>query len=218
MAKKEAADLEKNSKKLADNVIAEANNTAKDLLYQAEKKSAELVADAQNRSAQMEAASENIRATALADVMKLVEQVTMLKQVFVKFQNDGIDALAEAEVVLNETKECMEAGGVPVFHEPILTVPAIPQAPTPEPVDHTYYADAEAAEEKAAEKQQMSDELKRLQAMADSLVTPEKKEKPEKKSDGKKKENNRTNDPIKTMVPDLAALAAQADALANGKK
>lgn len=218
MAKKEATALESNSKKLADNLIAEANNTVKKLVYEAEKRSAELVADAENRHAQMEAASENLRATALADVQKLAEQIAMLKQVFDTFQNNGINALADAETLLNETRESMEAGGVPVFREPILTVPAVPSPPAVEPVDHTYYNEPEEPAQNPAEKQQMNDELKRLQAMADSLISSGKKEPPAPEKEEKKKESSQKHDPIKAIVPDLAALAAQADALANGKK
>lgn len=228
-AQKDAEALEANSKKLADNLITEANNTVKQLIYEAEKKSAEMLVDAAERSAQIGSSAESFRASALAEVDQLAAQVKALQQVFESFRTNGSQALADTDRVLNQTREHMKNIQLPQSDSPVINKPEIPQAPTPEHVTHQYYTEQpepqpetktepeQAPDAKPAAKPAMSDELKRLQAMADSLVSGVKKE-PEKKTEEKKKEKAKKDDQIKSLVPDLAALAAQADALANGRK
>lgn len=239
MAKRDASALEENSKRLADNVITDANNTAQKIIFDAETRCAEMLTDAENRSTQMEAATGNLRATVLSDVGRLFREVDALKLVFDKFQHDGIDALAEAEKMLTDTEQSLKAGGVPVFRNPELKEPLLPEEPTYAPVDHTYYEETAPEQISPETKQQMNEELKRLQEMADSIRKPsgdddsdgadaeeadqgdssvtENADEDADDDSGEAKEDARP-DPVKTIVPDLAALAAQADALSQGRK
>lgn len=245
MAKKDAAALDANSKRLAENLVTEANNTAKKLVYDAEKRSAELLSDSESRSEQLSAATENIKAYVLGDVTRLKQNVSALRQAFEKLQEGGVASLTQAEELLVKADADLKAGGVPVYHE--ILHPKQTEIPAPEyaPVDHTYYTEADKA---AAEKKiQREEELKRLRAMANS-INGEEAEKPgsvipepapaepkkPKKSLAESLPEQYTKpaeqpaashdapppaDAVGKIVPDLAALAAQADALSQqGKK
>ena len=245
MAKRDASALEENSKRLADNVITDANNTAQKIVFDAETRCAEMLTDAENRSTQMEAATGNLRATVLSDVGRLFREVDALKLVFDKFQQDGIDALAEAEKMLTDTEASLKEGGVPVFRNPELKEPVLPEEPEYTPVDHSYYADPSPEHISPETKQQMNEELKRLQEMADSIRKPSDdddsdiqaddsdaeeaeqadslasendNEEAGNDSEAAEEQSDSRPDPVKTIVPDLAALAAQADALSQGRK
>ena len=244
MAKKDAAALDTNSKRLAENLVAEANNTAKKLIYDAEKRSAELLEDSETKSAQLETASGNIKAAVLSDMTRLMQDVSVLKSAFSRLQENGLGALAEAEAMLTQAETDLKADGVPVFREPSVPSVKLPAEPEFEPVDHSYYTEADKAAVEA--KLQREEELKRLRAMANS-INGEESEKPapaaasrstapktpkktlaevipegfSEKSGASDASHNApvAAEAVGKIVPDLAALAAQADALSQqGKK
>ncbi|MBR5372158.1 MAG: hypothetical protein IK130_08080 [Oscillospiraceae bacterium] len=164
-AKKEAADLEAKSQKLADNVVTEANNSAKQIIYEAEVQAAETVVNAENRLNQMETADANLRASLLADVESISERLAAMQAAFQSFQESGIATLTQSAEMLDTTKQELTAGGIPVFREPVQIGLRLPAEPVLDPVDHNYDAPAEDP----AVKQQQAEELARLQAMAAAL-------------------------------------------------
>lgn len=117
-AKSEAADLEENSKKLAEDIISDADNKAAEIVFEAQKYESEKIAETDEKSKQMEVASENMKALMLGDVNKLNETFLKLKQIFGEFQKTGGDILDKSEKMLEETKNTLQEGGVPVFHAP----------------------------------------------------------------------------------------------------
>ena len=245
MAKKDAAALEANSKRLADNLVAEANNTAKKLIYDAESRSAEMLSDSETRSEQLSAATENIKAYVLGDVTRLKQNVTALREAFENLRDGGVSSLSEAEQLLIRADEDLRAGGVPVYREIIAPKNTVPAEPEYEPVDHTYYTPEDEAAAEA--KIRREDELKRLRAMANSLngenpeepvpgmpqppaPAPEQQAAPTAEAEAADENGGEhlspdareaavTPEKVGKIVPDLAALAAQADALTQqGKK
>ncbi|MBP0966085.1 MAG: hypothetical protein J5722_00480 [Oscillospiraceae bacterium] len=246
MAKKDAAALDTNSKRLAENLVAEANNTAKKLIYDAETRSAELLTDSESRSEQLSAATENIKAYVLDDVTRLKQHVTAIREAFETLQEGGLASLTQAEALLGRADADLKAGGVPVYREILQPKKNAPREPEYAPVDHTYYTEADKAAAEA--KIQREEELKRLRAMANSINGEEEEPKPgavmrAKAEETKKPKKSlaaaipeqyaepaeaqqappaKASAPVKDVgkiVPDLAALAAQADALSQqGKK
>jgi len=203
--KKEAADLDANSRKLADNIIAEANNTARKIVYDAEVQSAETLAEAESKSAKMETASNNLRATVLTDVEQLSQQIASIQQLLEAFQNQGIPSLNDSAKLLTDVETKLKSGGVPVFRVPETVLPVFPEEPEYEEVDYEYNGSSDEDAEKKAEKdKQNSEALAKLRQMADALSSV-KKEKSESREEKAKPGN----------APDLAALAAQAAALKN---
>ncbi len=255
MAKKDAAALDANSKRLAENLIADANNTAKKLIYDAEKRSAEMLADSETRSENLQIASDNIKAGVMRDFAGLMTDVSVLKAAFERLQNNGITALTDAEQRLVQAEADVKAGGIPVFRELKASDVTQPEEPEYEPVDHSYYTEADKAAAEA--KIQREEELKRLRAMANSINgEPEEQRVPgipesvrkqdaqeavrepgipkevirgfdeqqeDVSADGEPQEEHNdapaSSEAVGKIVPDLAALAAQADALSQqGKK
>ncbi|SDB17187.1 hypothetical protein SAMN02910317_00894 [Ruminococcaceae bacterium FB2012] len=188
-AKQQAEDLENDSKKLAENTVAEANNKASKIIYDAEKRAAEITAEAENNSAKMEAASGNMKATMLNEVTRIGAEVAKLKKVLNDFRETGLSMVEKSETLIEDTKADLTAGGVPVFKDPALHDPFIPEAPVYQETDNTY---ATGMDEQAKKK---NEELEKLKAMADSI--------------GDKK-------PQKSSGPDLASIAKQAASLKDG--
>lgn len=190
-AKQQAEDLENDSKKLAENTVAEANNRAAKIVYEAEKNAAVIMADAENNSAKMDAASDNMKATMLSEVGKIGLEVSKLKKLLEEFQTTGIGMLEQSEKMISDTKADLTAGGVPVFKDPELREPKLPDEPAYTETDNTY---STGMDEDARKK---NEELEKLKAMANSIG-------------GKKPEA--ASAPA-SSGPDLSALAKQAAAL-----
>ena len=205
-AKQEAAELEENSKKLAENVVTDANNAAQQIIYDAEVQSIQKTADAEERAAQLETVSGNLRATALEEVRKLTSQVAAMQEAFETFRVNGTDALADSAKRLSEAEASLLEGGVPEFRIAETHETALPEAPVPQPVDHSYYT---MTDEERAEKRETNEELERLRQMAESIGGKSKDEAEEVKPE----EEKPADPPAADGVPDLAALAAQAAAL-----
>ncbi|MBR3044359.1 MAG: hypothetical protein IKI45_07740 [Oscillospiraceae bacterium] len=201
-AKKDAAKLEENSRKLSENVIAEANNTAQRIIYEAEAKSAQILANAQNRCSETEAASGNLRALLLADVDRLSAQFRELQQAFSRFQNESTQSIGAAAGLLQSTDQILKQGGIPVFTAPQTVAPELPAPPAETPVTHDYYAEETAAPPTQEDK---NAELARLQQMANAIA-------------GISSGTGAPAPAHQSLVPDLAALAAQADAIAHRNK
>ncbi len=190
-AKQQAADLESDSKKLAENTVIDANNKASKIIYDAEKQAAEIVTNAENDSAKMEAASDNMKATMLNEVSKIGLEVSKIKKLLSEFQENGLGLLDKSETLINDTKAELTAGGIPVFKDPELKTPSVPEAPELQPVDNTFASNE-------SEDNKKNEELERLKAMANALGDKKPEDKP---ADG---------------GVDLASLAKQAAALKDG--
>ena len=193
-AKQQADDLENDSKKLAENTVIEANNKAAKIIFDAEKRAAEITAEAENNSAKMEAASDNMKATMLNEVTRIGAEVAKLKSVLTEFRETGLTMIDKSEQLIEDTKADLTAGGVPVFKDPALHDPFIPEAPVYQETDNTY---ATGMDEQAKKK---NEELEKLKAMAESIG--------DKKADDKKQPSG--------GGVDLAALSKQAAALKEG--
>lgn len=209
-AQKESAQLEENSRKLSENLIADANNTARKIVYEANVESAKLLADAQNLSSETEVASGNLRAFLLSDIERLTVQMQAIQQNFEQFRKQSTQSIGDAVQLLSSTDQILKSGGIPVFRTPHTVQPKLPSAPQYTEVSHSYpetESDSQPQEQKNAE-------LERLQQMANAIagsVSSKEKDQP-------KPAKNTTIPDGKQGVPDLAALAAQADAIVNGKK
>lgn len=177
-AKQQAEDLENDSKKLAENMVIDANNKASKIIYEAETRAAQIEADSKNDAAKMSAASENMKASMLNDLNMIGLEVAKLKKVFEDFEKSGMDKIKESEQLLDGTKAELMAGGVPVFKEPQLVAPELPDAPEYQKVDNTY---STGSDEKAKKN---NEELDKLKAMAESIggkkEQPKDEEKPAK--------------------------------------
>lgn len=200
-AKQQAEDLEADSKKLAENMVADANNKASKIVYDAETRAAKIEADSKNDAANMSAASENMKATMLNDLNKIGLEVAKLKQVLVDFEESGLGKISESEKLLDDTKAELMAGGVPVFKEPQMVDPVLPDAPEYQKIDNSYVTGTDEKTKKNNE------ELDKLKAMADSIGGNGEKSK---KSEDKDKAED-------AGAIDLASLAKQAAAI-DGKK
>lgn len=195
-AKQQAGDLENDSKKLAENTVTEANNKAAKIIYDAEKHAAEIMAEAENNSAKMEAASGNMKATMFNEVSRIGAEVAKLKKVLTDFRESGLSMIEKSESLIDDTKAELTAGGVPVFKDPALHDPFVPEAPVFQETDNTY---ATGSDEQSKKK---NEELEKLKAMADSIGDKKPAEKKQESGGG----------------VDLAALAKQAAALKGDGK
>lgn len=187
-AKKEAADLEADSKKLAENIITDADNKAAKILYEAEKQAAEIHADALNKSEEMKSASGNMKTTLLEDISKIGVEVSKLRKVLEEFETSGFRMIEESEDMLKSAESELKRDGVPVFRIPEHYEPELPKIPEYKPTDFSRASDA------ASEKK--NSELDALAKQAAALG-------------GDKK---------KSGGSDLDALAKQAAALSGGDK
>lgn len=192
-AKQQAEDLENDSKKLAENTVIEANNKAAKIIYDAEKRAAEITADAENNSAKMEAATGNMKATMLNEVTRIGAEVAKLKKVLTEFRDTGLSMIDKSEALIEDTKADLTSGGIPVFKDPALHDPFVPEAPVYQETDNSYETGMDEQSKKKNE------ELEKLKAMAESIG--------DKKTDDKKQQSS---------GPDLSALSKQAAALKGG--
>lgn len=188
-AKQEALKLEEDSKKLAENIIADADNKAAQIIYDAEKFAAESEAYARTKAEEMKAASGNMKAALMVDIDNIGAQITALRKVLENFEKNGSAMVTQSESMISNARNELLKDGVPVFTMPERFEPELPDLPEFKPVDFSGEK-AEAAKKKNAD-------LEKLQAMADAI------------GGGKKPAAD---------VPDLDALAKQAEALAGGDK
>ena len=193
-AQQKADDLEADSKKLAENMVTDANNKASKIIFDAETRAAQIEADSKNDAAKMSAASENMKATMLNDMNKISLEVAKLKKVLTDFETTGIGMVDESIKLLDDTKAELIVGGVPVFKDPQLVDPALPDAPEYTETDNTYVTGTDEQTKKNNE------ELDKLKAMADSIGGDKPKE-----------------DKGDTGAIDLASLAKQAAAIGGEK-
>lgn len=210
-AKKEAADMEADSKKLAENMIIDADNKAAKIIYEAEKQAAEITADALNKAEEMKSASGNMRASLIEDIGKIAAEVGKIKQVLDEFEETGHKTILKSEELLKSAEDELKRDGVPVFNIPEHYEPELPKLPEYKPADFTRASEASS--------QKKADELEKLQAMASSI-------------DGKKGGDGADlsalaeqaaaleggNGKKKGGGTDLEALAAQAAALGGGSE
>lgn len=234
-ARKEASKLEENSKKLSENVIKDANNQAKRIVYDAQVESERILADAQNRCAEHDAAYGNLRTLLLADVEQMSAQMQAIQSSFEQFRSQSEQSIGNAVQLLSSTDQILKTGGTPVFKTPHIVQPKLPESPEYMSVSHSYPGPDESDDDQ----EQKNTELKRLQQMANAIagVTLA----PVQNSDPVPQEtqevnppqpeisqNTSSSEPEKTShttasaapipIPDLAALAAQADAIVKGKR
>ncbi len=207
-AEKDAAKVEENSRMLAENIVEDANNSAKKIIYDAEVQSAKIIADAQNRSAEIEVASGNLRAYLLGDVEKLSAQLQTIQQAFDQMHRQNMQAVSNTAQILSSTDQILRSGGTPVFRAPEVVQPQLPPPPEIKPVPHEEIAPPAADAEEISPEAQRSAELAKLQQMANAIAgigfePPQ--------------QNTQASKPANHAVSNLAALAAQADAIADGR-
>ncbi len=214
-AKQKAQEIESESKKAAEKSITFANDEAANIINEAERKAAEIIAKAKNNASDMDKANDNLRATVLDKVLSLGKQINDFKDAIMKFEEMGVGNLYECEELLRVTEATLKEGGTPVFEAPKHYAPEYPEPPKKQ-----FDFDSE-------DKEKRNNALDKLRQMAESIGNKTKsedaesgkikeaEEKPaEEKADDKK---NDASDKKKGGKIDLAALAAQAQAL-NKKK
>ena len=213
-AKSKAAEIEFQTKKLAENIVAEANVEAEQIIFEAERTAAEKIAEAQSKAEQMEVASNNLRASLLDNVNSLKRHMGLVRDSLEGFRKDGISRLIEADECLNKTEATLKEGGVPVFRQPEGFEPEIPERPM--------LLSEKIKNEDDKRKQQ--EELDKLKQMAESISgkkddsrkDDEKDDKKEESSGGQQKSSDKNDGGEKKGKIDLAALAAKANSI--GKK
>lgn len=236
-AKKDAAKLEENSRKLSDNIIAEANNTVSRIIYDAEAQGAQIIANAQNRSAETEAASGNLRAFLLSDVERLIGQIQGIRQALDQFGTQSSQSLGNAAQLLSNTDQILRAGGTPVYTVPQVTQPVLPPQPELTPVEHFYFDEQPPAPQEAPPQETLPQndappaavplpalspeedkyaELERLQQMANAIAGLTQQPSAQQAAHAPSAPVRQQTFP--SFVPDLTALANQADAIAHGKR
>lgn len=221
-SKREADELDNKSKLAAEDIVTDANNKAKKIIFEAEKKAAVLSADAENKSEQMNVASNNMKAVLLGEIESYSKQMEKMKELFAEFERDGRKKLEDGMELLGTAKNQLNSGGVPVFREPELVEPAIPEEPV--------YEELKSGKADEAKKQKANSELEKLAAMASAIDGGSKPEAAESKpaesgedtaspaaapdnADGGDTANKENKESNPSGGIDLAALAAQAAAL-----
>ena len=126
-ANKEADEKKAQTEALVKEMIDDANHTAAEIVYEAEKKAAETDAETKNASEKMKVASNNLRASMLAEVEGLNEQMAALSEVFKLIKEKS----TEAENILKTTEDKLTEGGVPEFKIPETFEAELPDAPEP---------------------------------------------------------------------------------------
>jgi len=153
-AKKEAEKITAESQQAAEDTVTGANNTAKKVIFEAEKRAALVEADAANKSEQMTVASGNLRAVMVKDVEEMSVELKKLRAVFEEFEKLGIARLDESEKLLQKTDSKLKANGVPVFRNPEIIEPMMPEEPEYEAM---------------SSKKKQHSELEKLAEMASSI-------------------------------------------------
>lgn len=207
-AKSKAAEIEFQSKKLAENVVSDANVEAQQIIYEAEATAAEMIAEAKNKTEQMEVSSNNLRASALEDVAVLKEQAEFMAEAFETLRNEGIERLSKARELLDNTETKLKSGGVPVFKAPKTFEPELPEKP--QNLSDKIRDDVRSEEERRKKKEG----LDKLRQMADSIGGRKTDTASETKNEPDEKQT--AEDGKKGGKVDLAALAAKANSI--GKK
>lgn len=187
-AKNKAAGLKTESETLAANIITDADNKAAMIIYEAEKRAAEVIAEALTKVEQMKVASQNMKASMLQEVESIGAKVATLRQAMETFVDTGFKMVTDSNQLMADTAEELKKGGVPVFTEARKIQPQFPDQPELKQVS---FPNGERDSEEAKKR---SDELDKLQAMAEAI------------GGGKKSSGNTLND-----------LARQAAALNGGK-
>ena len=126
-ANKEADEKKAQTEALVKEMIDDAIHTAAEIVYEAEKKAAETNAETKNASEKMKVASNNLRASMLAEVEGLNEQMAALSEVFKLIKEKS----TEAENILKTTEAKLNEGGVPEFKIPETFEAELPDAPEP---------------------------------------------------------------------------------------
>lgn len=205
-AKAKAAEIEFQSKKLAESIVSDANVEAEQIIFEAERSAAETIAEAKNKAEQMNVASNNLRASVLDDVNMLKLHMGKVRDALEGFRQVGITKLVEADDCLKKTEEALTEGGVPVFKIPENIEPDIPEKPM-------------SLSEKIRDdedKRKKQEELDKLKQMADS-IGGKKDDSKDNDKDNKTPSDNKPaeqqNGEKKGGKVDLAALAAKANSI-----
>ena len=174
-AKEKAAATEEKARKISENIINDANNTAAQIIYEAEVKAAETEAAALNNAEQIKVSSENLRAKMIEDTTKIYTQISNLKKAFEVFAEKGYYMLEDSENLLRKTEEELKGGEIPVFKVPQHIEPEYPEAPVLTPVEYNYETEEETEIPAETTEQIISDSMKKLQDIADSMknIEPE---------------------------------------------
>jgi len=206
-AKAEAEKLGNDAKTAAEATIADANDEAAQIIFEAEREAAVKIAESKNNAEAMNVSTNNLKALMLDDVTKLGAEMTQLRTLFQKFMETGLNDISDAEERLFDVSNTLRDGGVPVFKAPEYFEPEVPEQPKRE---------ALIAREEAEDRQKKQDGLDKLKQMAEAIGG--KKEKNEAAPAEQKQEAKpEKQEEKKGGKIDLAALAAQANAL-GGKK
>ncbi|MBO4493189.1 MAG: plectin [Ruminococcus sp.] len=206
-AKSKAAEIEFKTKKLAEDIVSEANTEAEQIIFEAERTAAEKIAEAKNQAEQMSVASNNLRASVLDNVNSLKKHMGLVRDALEGFRKEGLSRLIEADECLNRTENALKEGGIPVFKQPEVFEPEIPERP-------------ELLSEKMKsneDKRKKQEELDKLKQMADSIGGKKDDDAKdaadkEQKNSGDKPEGEKKGGKI-----DLAALAAKANSIGKNK-
>ncbi len=207
-AEKDAGQLEENSRKLAENIVEEANNSAKKIIYEAEVQRAQIIANAQSQSAEIEVASGNLRSILLSDVERLSAQLQALQKAFDQMYRQNMQSVSDTAQILNSTDQILRSGGTPVFRAPEVVQPQLPPPPEIKPVPHETIELPPADAEEISPEAMRSAELAKLQQMANAIAGM---------GFEPPKPSRQASAPAENAVTNLAALAAQADAIADGR-
>ena len=210
-AKSKAAEIEFKTKKLAESIVSEANTEAEQIIFEAERTAAEKIAEAKNQAEEMNVASNNLRASILENVNTLKKHMGLVRDSLEGFRKEGISRLIEADECLNKTEATLKEGGVPLFKQPEIFEPEVPERPI-------LLSDKLKNDD---EKRKQQEELDKLKQMAESIGA--KKDESSKNDENKdtnandtKKSDDKNEGSEKKGKIDLAALAAKANSI--GKK
>ncbi|MBP5378313.1 MAG: plectin [Ruminococcus sp.] len=207
-AKSKAAEIEYQSKKLAESIVSDANVEAQQIIYEAERTAAETIAEAKNKAEQMDVASNNLRAAVLEDVNTLKLHMGKVRDALEGFRNVGITKLVEADECLNKTEETLKEGGVPVFRIPENIEPELPERPMT-------LSEKMRDDEDKRKKQEELDKLKHMAESIGNKKDDNKNDKdPSEEAAGDNAEKPQ-NGEKKGGKLDLAALAAKANSIKN---
>ncbi|MBQ3842278.1 MAG: hypothetical protein II820_06285 [Ruminiclostridium sp.] len=169
-AQQQAANLENDSKKLAENTITDANNKAKVIIYEAETNASKITTEAEEKAAAMEVASGNVKALLLSDIEKMSIELSTFKAIFDRFGTTGTEMITKSQELLSGAVVDLTAGGIPVFKEPEKFEAEMADFPTLEEIDDNYLTGNDMPEpEDIAVEEKKSDALAKLKEKAASM-------------------------------------------------
>ncbi len=222
-AKNQSAQIMHDAEKVADETIASANTSAKKIISEANVDAATIIAEAEKKAEEMTQNTFNTRSALNKNANTIAKNINSLKFIIDNLTKTSKSALSQSDKLVNEMTNILKSEGVSFDDTEIPIEPSVPEpivAPdepkaAEEPAKETVQEEIQPAEnetESPSESEEKNDEGK---PTADNSAQEEDNQSV--KAVSVKPVQNNSSPKQKKGKIDLAALAAQANAI-NKKK